>query len=68
MKTYPLIEEHEYYLSIETELFYFDVYRAWHASNDREQDMFRVGVAVKKGDRKYHIFHDLLPLQTSVHL
>ena len=48
MKTYPLIEEHKYYLSIETEIFYFDVYPAWHAVHDRTQDMFRVGVAIKK--------------------
>lgn len=59
MKTYPIVEEHKYFLSIETELFYFDVYRAWHAVNDRAQDMFRVGVAIKKNDRKYHIFHEL---------
>lgn len=59
MKAYPLIEERKYHLSIETELFYFDVYPAWHAVYDKKQDMFRVGVAIKKGDRKYHIFHEL---------
>ncbi len=59
MKTYPIVEENKYFLSIETELFYFDVYRAWHAANDRAQDMFRVGAAIKKGDRKYHIFHEI---------
>ena len=58
MKAYPLIEEHKYFLSIETEMFYFDVSRVWHAVHDRTQDMFRVGVAIKKGDRKYHIFHE----------
>lgn len=59
MKTYPIVEERKYFLSIETELFYFDVYRAWHAVYDRTQDMFRVGVAIKKNDRKYHIFCEL---------
>lgn len=59
MKGYPRINEGKYYLNIETELFYFDVYRAWHAVHDREQDMFRVGVAVKKDNRKYHIFYEL---------
>lgn len=59
MKAYPLIKEHKYYLSIETELFYFDVYPVWYAVRDRTQDMFRVGVAIKKGDRKYHISHEL---------
>lgn len=56
---FPIIKESEYYFSINTEHFYFDVYKAWNSCTNRKQEMFRASVNVKKGDRKYLIEYSL---------
>lgn len=58
MAEYPIIKEGEYYLSIETEHFYFDVYKSWNGTGGGA--MFRAGSYVKKkGDRKYFLDFEL---------
>lgn len=55
---YPIIKEGEYYLSIETEHFYFDVHKAWNGTGGGT--MFRAGSYIKKnGDKKYYIDYEL---------
>lgn len=54
MAEYPIIREGEYYFSIETEHFYFDVYKAWHGTGGGV--MFRAGSYVKKnGGKRYYL-------------
>lgn len=58
MAEYPIIKEGEYYISIETEHFYFDVYKAWNGTGGGA--MFRAGSYVKKkSDRKYYLDYEL---------
>ena len=58
MVEYPIIKESEYYLSIETEHFYFDVYKSWNGTGGGA--MFRAGSYIKKkGEKKYYIDYEL---------
>lgn len=58
MAEYPIIKEGECYLSIETEHFYFDVYKAWNGTGGGS--MFRAGSYIKKkGGKKYYIDYEL---------
>ena len=58
MAEYPIIKEGEYYLSIETEHFYFDIYKAWNGTGGGA--MFRAGSYVKKkGGKKYYLDYEL---------
>lgn len=58
-KEYPVEQKGDYYLSIETEHFYFDVYKAWNGTGGGA--MFRAGSYIKKnnGNRKYYIDYAL---------
>lgn len=50
----PIIRESDYYLSVKTKHFYFDVYKSWNSS-DRKQAMFRAGAYVIIRGRNYSI-------------
>lgn len=54
MNKFPIVEDHDFYFSVETEHFYFDVYKSWNSASGGA--MFRAGSYIKKGGgKKYYI-------------
>lgn len=55
---FPIIREFDFYYSVETEHFYFDVYKAWNGAGGGA--MFRAGSYVKRcNGRKFSLDCDL---------